>query len=185
LQLSRLVDKKLRPRKVEIVVSLQTFGTAISKLTLSYRAAGSISFSEVACSQSADLGYVARFPYADAVEYFFVATPAVGSTIRFGDGKIIGSDIKSQKPMSRPLAPALVGAVAGAVVLLVSIGVGGGETASANSKPTHTNNTRLYVGVGLGAVTAAVTYLFLRHRRTVHGSPKDPQHHDRVSECHQ
>jgi hypothetical protein len=43
LKFSKLVDKKLQPRQIEVVASLQTSGTAVSSLALFYRAAGTTS----------------------------------------------------------------------------------------------------------------------------------------------
>jgi hypothetical protein len=128
---------------------------------------------------------VARLPYAESVEYFFVETPVVGTAVRIGEGRIIGSDIGTQKRISSPLAPGVVGGIAGLVAFLAAVAIGA-ETPSTSSKPAHTGHNRLYIGVALGAATAAVTYLFVKHRRaTANKSRKRAQDQGCGLECRQ
>jgi hypothetical protein len=179
LGLSKVLDQTLHLVEIDVVVSLQTSGMTVSKLTLFYRTVGTPSFAEAPCRPSPDLSYHARLLYADAVEYYFVAIPLVGSPIRFGDGRITGSDVKPSKQSKSPFSPALAAGTSGLAAFLASLLIVGDEPTFMGATQKKNPYTDLYVAVGTGAALGAITYLILRHKRSrkayaPRGSPPRP-----------
>jgi len=176
----KLVDEKRQPRWIDARISLQTGGKAISELQVFYRGSADSPFQEVPCEMLPNLKYYARLDYSPLIEYYLVAIPFVGSPIKFGQGRIIGSDLEPHQrtPFWGPITYYGAGAaaiIALATSVLIHSDEPGGQvqpstpsSARAAGAPRTLRN-RASLGVGIaaltGGVTASVPYLRHRHEK--------------------
>lgn len=189
LEAVKLVDEKRQPRGIDARISLQAGGKAISELQVFYRGSADSPFQEVPCQMLPNLKYYARLDYIPLIEYYLVAIPFVGSPIKFGQGRIIGSDLEPHRrtPFWGPAT--YYGASAATIIALVTSVLVHSDEPGGQAQPstpssaraagapsTVRNRASLHVGIAAlaGGVTASVAYLRHRHKKLEERIGHDP-----------
>jgi hypothetical protein len=165
LESVRLIEEQRRPGQVEIKVTLQTGGFAVSTLRMFYRSSADSAFQEVLCELLPSLKYYARIPYHPLIEYYFVATPFVGGTKTFGAGTIPGAGLKSRAWSRNAPKVACVGAAI--ITTLVSVLTNSDKPEAGGGTRARRHGPAIDVGAVelVGGITASVIYLRPRYKR--------------------
>lgn len=175
LETAKLVNEKHEPIEVAAKVRLQTSGIAISSLRVFYRSSADAAFKKASCELLPSLKYYVRLSYSPLIEYYFVATPLAGSSIKFGEGKIVGPDLEPRPwPGTDPWTSYAAAGAAGIMATVVSVLLN--SDAPATAARASRNSPALYLTVGALAagVTASMIYLKTRHDRLKDRVSDDP-----------
>lgn len=167
----KLVDRNHHAVEIEVKISLQTSGIAISSVQILYRHSADAQFQQSECELLPNLTYYVKIPYSPEVEYYFVATPFSGGLLKFGEGSIIAADLESHsvsRSGSLSSEYVVVGGAAGVLALITSVLANSDQPAISTPAPKATKNSpALYVGVAAlaGGVTASIIYWRNRHSK--------------------
>lgn len=170
LSVTKLVDKNLKPTKVEFSILLDTGGRAISKVVLFYKNSRVEQYAQSTCVLSTDLHYETDVPYADTINYYLLATPVEGADVAFEHQTLVASDLQAWKQVRSPFAAILAGSM-GSLAGFLALGVGAtspGPGAPKSAQPSSGGpNYSVKVGATVGAAVAVMVFLFWKHRKAV------------------
>jgi hypothetical protein len=114
-----------------------------------------------------NLKYYARIPYSPWIEYYLLATPFEGDSIKFGTETMTGTDLEpSRLTRFNPGSGYLAAGAAGVVALITAALINGSSPSKdASEKRGNSPLPCIAPSVAVGGGIAAVVYWKNRHKR--------------------